>query len=226
MPALDSARVWPRAGWRRKPRRFPVHMLMGVLGTLRRRQYFAVPDKRAQVSRQLATCAQLERGRGCAVKLPYRTQSCAVAGRAHARTHARTLNERTLNERTLNERTHTYKPKQTQPQLRGRAGGAAACCEPVERRRSHRFVRDLHLYLQTYGEQSQHCQQPGEAVGAADSAGQHRRHGTAARVALAATGHHCLWLDGRRLGKERPPARGHREPTRSLAGRENGDERL
>jgi hypothetical protein len=98
----------------------------------------------------------------------------------HARTHAR----------THHERTHTHKPKQIRPQLRGQAGGAAARCEPMERRRSHRFARDLHLYLQTYGEESQHCQQPGEAVGAADSAGQHRRHGTAARVALAAPGHH------------------------------------
>jgi hypothetical protein len=73
MPALGGTRVWPRAGWRREPRRFPVHMRVGVLGTLRRRQFFAVPDKRAQVSRQLATRAQLERGRRCAVKLPHRT---------------------------------------------------------------------------------------------------------------------------------------------------------
>ncbi len=94
-PVLGGARVWPRAGLRRELRRFPVHMLLGVRGTLRRRQYFAIPDKRAQVSRQLATCAQLERGRACTVKMPHHPQSCAVAGRAHARTHARTTNART-----------------------------------------------------------------------------------------------------------------------------------
>jgi hypothetical protein len=91
------------------------------------------------------------------------------AGHTHARTHA--------------PRTHAHAQANTHSAAAPRAGGWGG----RTRRTCAMDARTKHSYLQTHGEESQHCRQPGEAVGTAHSAGQHRRQ--AARVPLAAPGH-------------------------------------
>lgn len=87
--------------------------------------------------------------------------------------------------RTIHAHTHTRAAA-------GRLGRPHAANLP-ERHACISSLATAYAYLQTHGEERKYCQQPGEAVNAANSARQRRRHGTDTRVPLAYPVHRCLW---------------------------------